>query len=59
MSWAFLGQTPRPLAYPGGALCLAGVAVSRARPRPVAPVPEPGAAEPVTEQPTAGDPVSG
>jgi hypothetical protein len=29
MSWAFLGQTPRPLAYLGGALCLAGVAVSR------------------------------
>jgi len=29
MSWALLGQTPRPLAYLGGALCLAGVAVSR------------------------------
>jgi len=32
MSWALLGQTPRPLAYLGGALCLAGVAVSRAGP---------------------------
>jgi drug/metabolite transporter (DMT)-like permease len=29
MSWALLGQTPRPLAYLGGVLCLAGVAVSR------------------------------
>jgi drug/metabolite transporter (DMT)-like permease len=31
MSWALLGQTPRPLTYLGGALCLAGVAVSRRR----------------------------
>jgi drug/metabolite transporter (DMT)-like permease len=31
MSWALLAQTPRPLAYLGGALCLAGVAVSRGR----------------------------
>ena len=29
MAWALLGQTPRPLSYLGGALCLAGVAVSR------------------------------
>jgi drug/metabolite transporter (DMT)-like permease len=36
MSWAFLGETPRPLAYLGGALCLAGVAVSRRRPRQAA-----------------------
>jgi drug/metabolite transporter (DMT)-like permease len=41
MSWALLGQTPRPLAYLGGALCLAGVAVSRGvaasrRPKPAA-----------------------
>ena len=33
MSWAFLGETPRPLAYLGGALCLAGVAASRGRRR--------------------------
>jgi drug/metabolite transporter (DMT)-like permease len=33
MSLAFLGQSPRSLAYLGGVLCLAGVAVSRARPR--------------------------
>jgi drug/metabolite transporter (DMT)-like permease len=31
MSWALLGETPQPLAYLGGALCLAGVAVSRGR----------------------------
>jgi drug/metabolite transporter (DMT)-like permease len=60
MSWAFLGETPRPLAYLGGALCLAGVAVSRGRARPAAPEPgaaEPGAPEPVAGQ-AAGDPVS-
>jgi drug/metabolite transporter (DMT)-like permease len=51
MSWAFLGQTPRALAYLGGALCLAGVAVSRGRSRPAAPVPEPSAAEQVTRRP--------
>jgi len=34
MSWAFLGETPRPLAYLGGALCLVGVAISRGRARP-------------------------
>ena len=33
MSWAFLGETPRPLAYLGGVLCLVGVAISRRRPR--------------------------
>ena len=31
MSWAILGQTPTALAFLGGALCLAGVAVSRRR----------------------------
>ena len=59
MSWAFLGQTPRALAYLGGALCLAGVAVSRSRPRRAAPAVEPSAPEPVTGQRAAGDPVSG
>jgi len=51
MSWAFLGETPRPLAYLGGVLCLAGVAISRGRARPVQP--EPVAEEPVTEEPTS------
>ena len=31
MSWVILGQTPAALAFLGGALCLAGVAVSRRR----------------------------
>ncbi|MDH6227694.1 drug/metabolite transporter (DMT)-like permease [Streptomyces sp. MJP52] len=35
MSWAFLGEVPGPVTLVGGALCLAGVAVSRSRaPRP-------------------------
>jgi drug/metabolite transporter (DMT)-like permease len=42
MSWALLGETPRTLAYLGGALCLTGVAVSRRRPRPPASSPQPG-----------------
>jgi drug/metabolite transporter (DMT)-like permease len=33
MSWAILGQTPKALGFLGGALCLAGVAVSRGRGR--------------------------
>ena len=41
MSWAFLGETPRPLAYLGGALCLAGVAVSRGQARQTGVAPEP------------------
>ena len=53
MSWAFLGETPRPLAYLGGALCLAGVAMSRGRTRPVQPelVPD----EPITEELASGE----
>jgi len=31
MSWLILGQVPRWLTIAGGALCLAGVAVSRSR----------------------------
>lgn len=34
LSWALLGETPPPAAYLGGALCLAGVAVSRRRRTP-------------------------
>jgi drug/metabolite transporter (DMT)-like permease len=34
MSWLILGQVPRWLAVGGGALCLAGVAISRSRPSP-------------------------
>ena len=33
MSWALLGELPTVVALVGGALCLAGVAVSRRRPR--------------------------
>jgi drug/metabolite transporter (DMT)-like permease len=32
LGWAWLGESPATLAYLGGALCLAGVAVSRRRP---------------------------
>ncbi|MFE2941712.1 DMT family transporter [Streptomyces sp. NPDC059255] len=34
MAWLALGEIPGPLTLGGGALCLAGVAVSRSRPRP-------------------------
>ncbi|HEU5389024.1 MAG TPA: DMT family transporter [Streptosporangiaceae bacterium] len=37
MSWLILGQVPRWLTLIGGALCLAGVAVSRGRKRRLAP----------------------
>src|SRR5262249_56583515 len=56
MSWAFLAETPRPLAYLGGALCLAGVAISRGRRQPVRA--EPVAEEPVAEGPLAEEPVA-
>ncbi|WP_203236769.1 DMT family transporter [Nocardia panacis] len=35
LSWAVLGEVPGPLTILGGALCLAGVAVSRSKPRGV------------------------
>ncbi|MET9735430.1 DMT family transporter [Streptomyces sp. NPDC006458] len=38
MSWLLLGEVPGALTLAGGALCLAGVAVSRSRPRATAPV---------------------
>jgi len=40
MSWALLGQVPGLLVIAGGVLCLAGVSISRRRPRPS--VPRPG-----------------
>jgi drug/metabolite transporter (DMT)-like permease len=48
MSWLFLGEVPGWLTLVGGALCLAGVAVSRAgaRPAPVLPSPIDPAASP-------------
>ncbi|MEU4876094.1 DMT family transporter [Streptomyces sp. NPDC021608] len=44
MSWLALGEVPAPLTLAGGALCLAGVAVSRSGPRAAPPVPTAGAA---------------
>jgi drug/metabolite transporter (DMT)-like permease len=41
MSWLLLGEVPGWLTLVGGALCLAGVAVSRAGPRPVPAVAQP------------------
>jgi drug/metabolite transporter (DMT)-like permease len=35
LSWLLLAEVPPPLTYVGGALCLAGVALARRRPRPV------------------------
>ncbi|MFF8276417.1 DMT family transporter [Streptomyces lateritius] len=35
MAWVILGELPGLLTLAGGALCLAGVAVSRSRPKPV------------------------
>ncbi|POX51788.1 EamA family transporter [Streptomyces sp. Ru72] len=43
MSWLFLQEVPGPVTLAGGALCLAGVAVSRSRPRTPPPAPEPHA----------------
>ena len=33
LGWMLLGETPPPLAFAGGALCLLGVAVTRRRAR--------------------------
>ncbi|MEV3969640.1 DMT family transporter [Streptomyces sp. NPDC050698] len=50
MSWLFLGEVPGLLTLAGGALCLAGVAVSRSRSRAAARAVDPGAvAEPRPE----------
>ena len=37
--WVLLAEVPPALAFVGGAICLAGVAVSRRRTRPPVPVP--------------------
>ncbi|MER5375356.1 DMT family transporter [Streptomyces sp. NPDC002553] len=47
MSWLALGEVPGPLTLTGGALCLAGVAVSRSRARRA---PEAAAVEPRPER---------
>ncbi|WP_427887483.1 DMT family transporter [Kribbella sp. GL6] len=41
LGWLLLGESPAPLAYAGGALCLVGVAISRYRPRPAIKVDSP------------------
>jgi drug/metabolite transporter (DMT)-like permease len=41
LGWLLLGESPAGLAYAGGALCLAGVAVARSRARRRDPVPVP------------------
>ncbi|WP_282701633.1 DMT family transporter [Streptomyces sp. CC219B] len=41
LSWLLLGEVPGAVTLLGGALCLAGVAVSRSRPRPTAPAARP------------------
>ncbi|WP_067811436.1 DMT family transporter [Actinomadura kijaniata] len=54
MSWALLAEVPGWLTLTGGVLCLAGVAVSRSRPRRPAPVDDPApeaVAEGATETP--------
>ncbi|GAA2073113.1 DMT family transporter [Aeromicrobium halocynthiae] len=39
ISWILLAEVPAPLAFVGGALCLAGVAITRWRPRTRTPAP--------------------
>jgi drug/metabolite transporter (DMT)-like permease len=50
MSWLILGQVPQWLAVAGGALCHAGVAVSRSRSR----VDQNASAQPAEATPTLG-----
>jgi drug/metabolite transporter (DMT)-like permease len=59
MSWAFLGESPRPLAYLGGLLCLAGVAVSRGRGRRPSRVPAADVPTGATPVRAAGEPAAG
>ena len=46
LGWLLLGEVPPPLAVVGGAVCLAGVALSRSRRRVRVPVPVPQEAGP-------------
>lgn len=60
MSWLALGEVPGLLTLAGGALCLAGVAVSRSRARTRQAVPGAGAAAPdVVPEPRPGPPPRG
>ncbi|MGJ5802948.1 DMT family transporter [Streptomyces europaeiscabiei] len=60
MSWLALGEVPGLLTLAGGALCLAGVAVSRSRARTREVVPGAGAAAPdVVPEPRPGPPPRG
>lgn len=43
MAWLVLSEVPPALAFVGGALCIAGVLLTRRKPREVEPVVEPGA----------------
>ncbi|MFF8537716.1 DMT family transporter [Streptomyces sp. SAS_267] len=61
MSWLFLEEVPGPLTLAGGVLCLAGVAVSRSRPRrghASAEPPVPGAAGPAAAPEAASAPTA-
>jgi drug/metabolite transporter (DMT)-like permease len=51
LGWLLLGETPAPLAFVGGAVCLAGVVLARQVRRAPAPasVPAPAAADPAGE----------
>jgi drug/metabolite transporter (DMT)-like permease len=46
LGWILLGESPAPLAYAGGVLCLVGVAISRYRRRAVAATPAVNVASP-------------
>ncbi|MGW7433842.1 DMT family transporter [Streptomyces sp. NPDC054861] len=50
MAWVFLGELPGLLTLAGGVLCLAGVAVSRSRPKPPGAVPSAGSADATPEK---------
>ncbi|WP_192810263.1 DMT family transporter [Actinomadura rudentiformis] len=59
ISWIFLGEVPTLLAFLGGLLCLAGVAVSRSKPRSRAAVPSAPAAGTPTDADAAPAPATG
>ncbi|MFJ9812223.1 DMT family transporter [Streptomyces sp. NPDC101158] len=52
MAWVLLGELPALLTLAGGALCLAGVAVSRSRPKGAV-APSTGTAEPAAQKESA------